>query len=94
MRNKDGRYSLMFEEWVQEGDFIISPRIMFEVRRLAEQQLLCCITEACAPTTFALHRAEILCVKIPCCILQVLHCFESLCLTSCRPLCSSQNNGN
>jgi hypothetical protein len=31
MRNKEGRYSLMFEEWVVDGDFIISPRIMFEV---------------------------------------------------------------
>lgn len=31
MRNKDGRYSLMFEEWVSEGSFIISPRISFEV---------------------------------------------------------------
>mgnify|MGYP001807085020 CR=1 FL=1 len=26
MRNRDGRYKLMFEEWVTEGDFIISPR--------------------------------------------------------------------
>lgn len=26
MRNRDGRYTLMFEEWVTEGDFIISPR--------------------------------------------------------------------
>jgi hypothetical protein len=33
MRNRDGRYSLMFEEWVCEGDFIISPRIVFEVSR-------------------------------------------------------------
>lgn len=31
MRNRDGRYSLMFEEWVSEGPFIISPRISFEV---------------------------------------------------------------
>lgn len=31
MRNRDGRYTLMFEEWVTEGDFIISPRIQFEV---------------------------------------------------------------
>ncbi|GIL79958.1 hypothetical protein Vretimale_12820 [Volvox reticuliferus] len=31
MRNRDGRYSLMFEEWVSEGPFIISPRIAFEV---------------------------------------------------------------
>jgi hypothetical protein len=31
MRNRDGRYSLMFEEWVAEGPFIISPRITFEV---------------------------------------------------------------
>jgi hypothetical protein len=26
MRNRDGRYTLMFEEWVTEGDFIISLR--------------------------------------------------------------------
>lgn len=26
MRSRDGRYTLMFEEWVTEGDFIISPR--------------------------------------------------------------------
>ncbi len=32
MRNRDGRYSLMFEEWVTDGAFIISPRISFEVR--------------------------------------------------------------
>jgi len=31
MRNRDGRYSLMFEEWVVDGPFIISPRISFEV---------------------------------------------------------------
>ncbi|CAH9112221.1 unnamed protein product, partial [Cuscuta epithymum] len=31
MRNKDGRYTLMFEEWVQDSPFIISPRISFEV---------------------------------------------------------------
>ncbi|KAF8088752.1 hypothetical protein N665_0530s0008 [Sinapis alba] len=31
MRNKDGKYSLMFEEWVTETPFVISPRITFEV---------------------------------------------------------------
>ena len=31
MRNRDGRYTLMFEEWVCDGPFIISPRITFEV---------------------------------------------------------------
>ena len=31
MRNRDGRYNLMFEEWVTEGPFVISPRITFEV---------------------------------------------------------------
>ncbi|KAM3318898.1 inorganic pyrophosphatase TTM1 isoform X1 [Capsicum chacoense] len=31
MRNKDGRYTLMFEEWVTDSPFIISPRITFEV---------------------------------------------------------------
>ncbi|XP_010940058.2 inorganic pyrophosphatase TTM2 isoform X2 [Elaeis guineensis] len=31
MRNKDGKYNLMFEEWVTDNPFIISPRITFEV---------------------------------------------------------------
>lgn len=31
MRNKDGMYSLMFEEWVTDIPFVISPRITFEV---------------------------------------------------------------
>mmetsp|Transcript_11753 Transcript_11753/g.27900 ORF Transcript_11753/g.27900 Transcript_11753/m.27900 type:complete len:500 (-) Transcript_11753:1014-2513(-) len=31
MRSRDGRYSLVFEEWVTDGPYIISPRIMFEV---------------------------------------------------------------
>ncbi|KAJ7521313.1 hypothetical protein O6H91_19G047600 [Diphasiastrum complanatum] len=31
MRNRDGKYSLMFEEWFTDGPFIISPRITFEV---------------------------------------------------------------
>ena len=31
MRNRDGKYQLMFEETVTDGDFIISPRITFEV---------------------------------------------------------------
>ncbi len=32
MRNRSGRYMLMFEEWVTDGSFIITPRITFEVR--------------------------------------------------------------
>lgn len=31
MRDRDGKYSLMFEEWVTDSPFIISPRITFEV---------------------------------------------------------------
>ncbi|OIW21642.1 hypothetical protein TanjilG_06946 [Lupinus angustifolius] len=31
MQNKDGKYSLMFEEWVKDSPFVISPRITFEV---------------------------------------------------------------
>nr|XP_043608414.1 inorganic pyrophosphatase TTM2-like [Erigeron canadensis]XP_043608415.1 inorganic pyrophosphatase TTM2-like [Erigeron canadensis] len=31
MRNREGRYSLMFEEWVTDAPFVISPRITFEV---------------------------------------------------------------
>ncbi|XP_076903513.1 inorganic pyrophosphatase TTM1-like isoform X1 [Bidens hawaiensis] len=31
MRNRDGKYNLMFEEWVTDRPFIISPRITLEV---------------------------------------------------------------
>ncbi|KAJ7953996.1 uridine-cytidine kinase C-like [Quillaja saponaria] len=31
MRNKDGKYNLMFEEWMTDNPFVISPRITFEV---------------------------------------------------------------
>ncbi|KAJ7956537.1 Uridine-cytidine kinase C [Quillaja saponaria] len=31
MRNRDGKCNLMFEEWVMDGPFIISPRITFVV---------------------------------------------------------------
>ncbi|KAG6488550.1 inorganic pyrophosphatase TTM2-like [Zingiber officinale] len=31
MRNKDGKYNLMFEEWVTDNPFIMSPRITFQV---------------------------------------------------------------
>ena len=31
MRNRDGHYTLMFEETVCDGDVMISPRIKFEV---------------------------------------------------------------
>ncbi|XP_057961107.1 inorganic pyrophosphatase TTM2 [Malania oleifera] len=31
MRNRDGKYNLMFEEWVTDASFVISPRITFEV---------------------------------------------------------------
>lgn len=31
MRNRDGRYSLLFEEWVTDTPYLISPRISFEV---------------------------------------------------------------
>ncbi|EES00571.1 uridine-cytidine kinase C [Sorghum bicolor] len=31
MRNREGKYNLMFEEWVTDNSFIISPRITFEV---------------------------------------------------------------
>ncbi|KAF5185174.1 Inorganic pyrophosphatase ttm2 [Thalictrum thalictroides] len=31
MRNRDGKYNLMFEEWVTDSPFMISPRITFEV---------------------------------------------------------------
>lgn len=32
MRNRDGKYTLMFEEWVVDDPFVISPRVQFEVR--------------------------------------------------------------
>ena len=35
MRNRSGRYMLMFEEWVTDGSFIITPRITFEVKASA-----------------------------------------------------------
>ncbi|KAG9155563.1 hypothetical protein Leryth_009980 [Lithospermum erythrorhizon] len=31
MRNKEGKYNLMFEEWVTDPPFVMSPRITFEV---------------------------------------------------------------
>lgn len=31
VRENKKKYNLMFSEWLQEGDFIISPRITFEV---------------------------------------------------------------
>ncbi|KAK6921838.1 Phosphoribulokinase/uridine kinase [Dillenia turbinata] len=31
MRNRDGKYNLMFDEWVTDNPFVISPRISFEV---------------------------------------------------------------
>lgn len=34
MRNRDGKYSLMFEEWVADNPFIISPNIAFEDVRM------------------------------------------------------------
>ena len=40
MRNRDGRYNLMFEEWVTDGPFIISPRITFEVQAITQPLLL------------------------------------------------------
>ena len=40
MRNRDGRYNLMFEEWVIDGPFIISPRITFEVAPFASRTLI------------------------------------------------------
>lgn len=43
MRNRDGRYNLMFEEWVTDGPFIISPRITFEA------WLVDCFTEPPLP---------------------------------------------
>ena len=40
MRNREGRYQLMFEEWVVDGPFIITPRISFEVQQH-------CVTTTC-----------------------------------------------
>ena len=31
MRHRDGRYSLLFEEYINEGPLIISPSMTFEV---------------------------------------------------------------
>lgn len=42
MRNRDGRYNLMFEEWITDGPFIISPRITFEVADVPSCAVLLC----------------------------------------------------
>jgi hypothetical protein len=38
LRNRDGRYTLMFEELVTDGPFMISPRITFEARGSGDGQ--------------------------------------------------------
>ena len=47
MRNRDGRYQLMFEEWVVEGPFIITPRISFEVACLPAPSSAGSVTCSC-----------------------------------------------
>ncbi len=50
MRNRDGKYTLMFEEWMVDDPFVISPRVQFEVRfkvflmlrYCVDVEMLCC----------------------------------------------------
>ena len=55
MRNRDGRYNLMFEEWVTDGPFIISPRITFEVNSALS------ITQLAAGAVVALCHVQLIC---------------------------------
>ena len=57
MRNRDGRYNLMFEEWVTDGPFIISPRITFEVRSNRHRHCRCFTT--------AFHMSHVACLICP-----------------------------
>ncbi|VFR03517.1 unnamed protein product [Cuscuta campestris] len=66
MRNKDGRYNLMFEEWVTDSPFIISPRITFEVsvRLLGGLMALGYTIAAILKRSSHVLRNERVCVKV------------------------------
>ncbi|CAH9124065.1 unnamed protein product [Cuscuta epithymum] len=66
MRNKDGRYNLMFEEWVTDSPFIISPRITFEVsvRLLGGLMALGYTIAAILKRSSHVLRDERVCIKV------------------------------
>ncbi|XP_031122542.1 inorganic pyrophosphatase TTM2 isoform X1 [Ipomoea triloba] len=66
MRNREGRYNLMFEEWVTDSPFIISPRITFEVsvRLLGGLMALGYTMAAILKRSSHVFRDERVCVKI------------------------------
>ncbi|CAI9096361.1 OLC1v1032486C1 [Oldenlandia corymbosa var. corymbosa] len=66
MRNKDGKYNLMFEEWVTDPPFVISPRITFEVsvRLLGGLMALGYTIAAILKRTSQVLWDEKVCVKI------------------------------
>lgn len=65
MRNRDGKYNLMFEEWVTDSPFIISPRITFEVsvRLLGGLMALGYTIAAILKRTSHIFSDDRLCVK-------------------------------
>ncbi|CAK9157357.1 unnamed protein product [Ilex paraguariensis] len=66
MRNKDGKYNLMFEEWVTDSPFVISPRITFEVsvRLLGGLMALGYTVAAILKRSSHVFSDERVCVKI------------------------------
>ena len=63
MRNRDGRYNLMFEEWVTDGPFIISPRITFEVNATLSSTQLAAGAVAYSCKLFAAQQADLVRTK-------------------------------
>ncbi|XP_076914355.1 inorganic pyrophosphatase TTM2-like [Bidens hawaiensis] len=66
MRNREGKYNLMFEEWVTDPPFIISPRISFEVsvRLLGGLMALGYTIASILKRSSHVFKYESLCVKI------------------------------
>ncbi|XWS51284.1 hypothetical protein CRYUN_Cryun12cG0163600 [Craigia yunnanensis] len=66
MRNRDGKYNLMFEEWVTDAPFIISPRITFEVsvRLLGRLMALGYTVETTLKRSSHVFSNDKVCVKI------------------------------
>ncbi|KAI7747984.1 hypothetical protein M8C21_027908, partial [Ambrosia artemisiifolia] len=66
MRNREGKYNLMFEEWVTDPPFIISPRISFEVsvRLLGGLMALGYTIASILKRSSHVFKYESVCVKI------------------------------
>ncbi|XP_076898080.1 inorganic pyrophosphatase TTM2-like [Bidens hawaiensis] len=66
MRNREGKYNLMFEEWVTDPPFIISPRISFEVsvRLLGGLMALGYTITSILKRSSHVFKYESVCVKI------------------------------